>query len=397
MFAPARLKTESLLFVVLMSSKCSYLKQHTHAHKTREIKKQMRRTSIAPALRLNAFNANDDDEEEDIATLSSSALRRRGTTTTTNGKKFTRRNKTNRIHFDDESMEMEMKEKLEKQRKYREELEMQLRSERKRREEEGEGITARDGRRMPLVVENSKICDTHARKSHAAQVLEAERAEYENSPRLCARTVATTMNEKEREEEKMDKSKRYQRDLLLQIEQNRERKREEKEEERRMERMMSSTSAASSTSGGGGGYNTLLKHREMDRNGDKVDPTAAYGRRESFAREQANAEYERALKRQIEEKKRRKEEEKRKMREMEIEEERKILRDLERMNAKNNASGSVYDAGVRGKSKTEERVVVEEERAENVANIVVEEEEVGELLSFSEFVFPTTDEELDVV
>ena len=340
----------------------------------------MRQTSIAPALRLNAFNANDDDDdEEDIATLSSSALRRRrGTTTTTNGKKITRRNKTNRIHFDDESMEMDMKEKLEKQRKYREELEMQLRSERKRREEEGEGVTtARDGRRMPLVVENSKICDKHAGKSHAAQVLEAERAEYE--------------------EEKMDKSKRYQRDLLLQIEQNRERKREEKEEERRMERirMMSSTSAASSTSGGGGGYNALLKHREMDRNGGKVDPTAAYGRRESFAREQANAEYERALKRQIEEKKRRKEEEKRKMREIEIEEERKILRDLERMNAKNNASGSVYDAGVRGKSKTEEPVVVEE-RAENVANIVAEEE-VGELLSFSEFVFPTTDEELDVV
>jgi len=349
--------------------------KRTHAHKTREIKKRMRQTSIAPALRLNAFNANDEDEEEDIATLSSSALRRRGTTTTTtNGKKITRRNKTNRIHFDDESMEMEMKEKLEKQRKYREELEMQLRSERKLREE-GEGVTARDGRRMPLVVENSKICDTHARKSHAAQVLEAERAEYEN----------------------MDKSKRYQRDLLLQIEQNRERKREEKEEERRMERMMSSTSAASSTSGGGGGYNVLLKHREMDRNGGKVDPTAAYGRRESFAREQANAEYERALKRQIEEKKRRKEEEKRKMREMEIEEERKILRDLERMNVKNNASGSVYDAGVRGKSKTEEPVVVEEERAENVANSVVKEEEVGELLSFSEFVFPTTDEELDFV
>ena len=338
----------------------------------------MRQTSIAPALRLNAFNANDDDDEEDIATLSSSALRRRrGTTTTTDGKKITRRNKTNRIHFDDESMEMEMKEKLEKQRKYREELEMQLRSERKRREEEGEGVTtARDGRRMTLVVENSKICDKHAGKSHAAQVLEAEM------------DIAD-----------MDKSKRYQRDLLLQIEQNRERKREEKEEERRMERirMMSSTSAASSTSGGGGGYNALLKHREMDRNGGKVDPTAAYGRRESFAREQANAEYERALKRQIEEKKRRKEEEKRKMREMEIEEERKILRDLERMNAKNNASGSVYDAGVRGKSKTEEPVVVEEERAENVANSVVKEEEVGELLSFSEFVFPTTDEELDVV
>ena len=371
--------------------------KRTHAHKTREIKKQMRQTSIAPALRLNAFNANDEDEEEDIATFSSSALRRRGTTTTTtNGKKITRRNKTNRIHFDDESMEMEMKEKLEKQRKYREELEMQLRSERKLREE-GEGVTARDGRRMPLVVENSKICDTHARKSHAAQVLEAERAEYENSPRLCARTAASTMNEKEKEEEKMDKSKRYQRDLLLQIEQNRERKREEKEEERRMERMMSSTSAASSTSSGGGGYNVLLKHREMDRNGGKVDPTAAYGRRESFAREQANAEYERALKRQIEEKKRRKEEEKRKMREMEIEEERKILRDLERMNVKNNASGSVYDAGVRGKSKTEEPVVVEEERAENVANLVVKEEEVGELLSFSEFVFPTTDEELDFV
>jgi len=155
---------------------------------------------------------------------------------------------------------------------------------------------------------------------------------------------------------------------------------------------------SSSTSGGGGGYNALLKHREMNRNGGKVDPTAAYGRRESFAREQANAEYERALKRQIEEKKRRKEEEKRKMREMEIEEERKILRDLERMNAKNNASGSVYDAGGRGKSKTEEPVVVEEERAENVANIVAEEEEEeGELLSFSEFVFPTTDEELDVV
>jgi hypothetical protein len=339
----------------------------------------MRQTSIAPALRLNAFNANDDDDDEDIATLSSSALRRRrGTTTTTNGKKITRRNKTNRIHFDDESMEMDMKEKLEKQRKYREELEMQLRSERKRREEEGEGVTtARDGRRMPLVVENSKICDKHAGKSHAAQVLEAEM------------DIAD-----------MDKSKRYQRDLLLQIEQNRERKREEKEEERRMERirMMSSTSAASSTSGGGGGYNALLKHREMNRNGGKVDPTAAYGRRESFAREQANAEYERALKRQIEEKKRRKEEEKRKMREMEIEEERKILRDLERMNAKNNASGSVYDAGVRGKSKTEEPVVVEEERAEHVANIVAEEEEeVGELLSFSEFVFPTTDEELDVV
>jgi len=348
--------------------------KRTHAHKTREIKKRMRQTSIAPALRLNAFNANDEDEEEDIATLSSSALRRRGTTTTTtNGKKITRRNKTNRIHFDDESMEMEMKEKLEKQRKYREELEMQLRSERKLREE-GEGVTARDGRRMPLVVENSKICDTHARKSHAAQVLEAEM------------DIAD-----------MDKSKRYQRDLLLQIEQNRERKREEKEEERRMERMMSSTSAASSTSGGGGGYNALLKHREMDRNGGKVDPTAAYGRRESFAREQANAEYERALKRQIEEKKRRKEEEKRKMREMEIEEERKILRDLERMNVKNNASGSVYDAGVRGKSKTEEPVVVEEERAENVANSVVKEEEVGELLSFSEFVFPTTDEELDFV
>ena len=360
--------------------------KHTHAHKTREIKKQMRQTSIAPALRLNAFNANDDDEEEDIATLSSSALRRRGTTkTTTNGKKITRRNKTNRIHFDDESLEMEMKEKLEKQRKYREELEMQLRSERKLREE-GEGVTARDGRRMPLVVENSKICDTHARKSHAAQVLEAERAEYENSPRLCARTVASTMNEKEKEEEKMDKSKRYQRDLLLQIEQNRERKREEKEKERRMERLMSSTSAASSTSGGA---------REMNKSDGKVDPTAAYGRRESFAREQANAEYERALKRQIEEKKRRKEEERRKMREMEIEEERKILRDLERMNVKNNASGSVYDAGVRGKSKTEEPVVVEEERAENVANVV--EEEVGELLSFSEFVFPTTDEELDFV
>jgi hypothetical protein len=97
---------------------------------------------------------------------------------------------------------------------------------------------------------------------------------------------------------------------------------------------------------------------------------------------------------QIEEKKRRKEEEKRKMREMEIEDERRILRDLERMNV-NNASGD-YSTGVgaRGKSKSEEPVV---DDAKNVANVVVvvKEEEVGELLSFSEFVFPTTDEELD--
>ena len=178
----------------------------------------------------------------------------------------------------------------------------------------------------------------------------------------------------------MDKSKQYQRDLLLQIEQNRERKRNEKEDERRMERIrMMSSSAASSTNGGRGG---------------KVDVTAAYGRRELYAREKANAEYESALKMQIEEKKRRKEEEKRKMREMEIEDERRILRDLERMNA-NNASGDFSTGvGARGKSKSEEPVVDE---AKNVANVVVvvKEEEVGELLSFSEFVFPTTDEELD--
>lgn len=223
-------------------------------------------------------------------------------------------------------------------------------------------------------------------KSHEAQVMEAETLTALYSP-LSENHHRAFGEEKEEEhfdanesEKKMDKSKQYQRELLLQIEQNRERKRNEKEDERRMERIrMMSSSAASSTNGGRGG---------------KVDVTAAYGRRELYAREKANAEYESALKMQIEEKKRRKEEEKRKMREMEIEDERRILRDLERMNA-NNASGDFSTGvGARGKSKSEEPVVDE---AKNVANVVVvvKEEEVGELLSFSEFVFPTTDEELD--
>ena len=223
-------------------------------------------------------------------------------------------------------------------------------------------------------------------KSHEAQVMEAETLTALYSP-LSENHHRAFGEEKEEEhfdanesEKKMDKSKQYQKELLLQIEQNRERKRNEKEDERRMERIrMMSSSAASSTNGGRGG---------------KVDVTAAYGRRELYAREKANAEYESALKMQIEEKKRRKEEEKRKMREMEIEDERRILRDLERMNA-NNASGDFSTGvGARGKSKSEEPVVDE---AKNVANVVVvvKEEEVRELLSFSEFVFPTTDEELD--
>jgi len=224
-------------------------------------------------------------------------------------------------------------------------------------------------------------------KSHAAQVMEAETLAALYSPLSEShRAIGEEKEEEEHfdanesEKKKMDKSKQYQRDLLLQIEQNRERKRNEKEDERRMERIrMMSSSAASSSNGGRGG---------------EVDVTAAYGRRELYAREKANAEYESALKMQIEEKKRRKEEEKRKMREMEIEDERRILRDLERMNV-NNASGD-FSTGVeaRGKSKSEEPVVDE---AKNVANVVVvvKEEEVGELLSFSEFVFPTTDEELD--
>ena len=223
-------------------------------------------------------------------------------------------------------------------------------------------------------------------KSHEAQVMEAETLTALYSP-LSENHHRAFGEEKEEEhfdanesEKKMDKSKQYQKELLLQIEQNRERKRNEKEDERRMERIrMMSSSAASSTNGSRGG---------------KVDVTAAYGRRELYAREKANAEYESALKMQIEEKKRRKEEEKRKMREMEIEDERRILRDLERMNA-NNASGDFSTGvGARGKSKSEEPVVDE---AKNVANVVVvvKEEEVGELLSFSEFVFPTTDEELD--
>ncbi len=222
-------------------------------------------------------------------------------------------------------------------------------------------------------------------KSHAAQVMEAETLAALYSP--LSENHRAFGEEKEEEHfdanksgKKMDKSKQYQRELLLQIEQNRERKRNEKEDERRMERIrMMSSSAASSTNGGRGG---------------KVDVTAAYGRRELYAREKANAEYESALKMQIEEKKRRKEEEKRKMREMEIEDERRILRDLERMNM-NNASGDFSTGvGARGKSKSEEPVV---DQAKNVANVVVvvKEEEVGELLSFSEFVFPTTDEELD--
>lgn len=224
-------------------------------------------------------------------------------------------------------------------------------------------------------------------KSHEAQVMEAETltALYSPLSENHRRAIGEEKEEEhfdanESEKKKMDKSKQYQRDLLLQIEQNRERKRNEKEDERRMERIrMMSSSAASSTNGGRGG---------------KVDVTAAYGRRELYAREKANAEYESALKMQIEEKKRRKEEEKRKMREMEIEDERRILRDLERMNV-NNASGDFSTGvGARGKSKSEEPVVDE---AKNVANVVVvvKEEEVGELLSFSEFVFPTTDEELD--
>ena len=221
-------------------------------------------------------------------------------------------------------------------------------------------------------------------KSHAAQVMEAETLAALYSP--LSENHRAIGEEKEEEyfdanaEKKMDKSKQYQRDLLLQIEQNRERKRNEKEDERRMERIrMMSSSAASSTNGGRGG---------------KVDVTAAYGRRELYAREKANAEYESALKMQIEEKKRRKEEEKRKMREMEIEDERRILRDLERMNVTNASGDFITGVGARGKSKSEEPVVDE---AKNVANVVVvvKEEEVGELLSFSEFVFPTTDEELD--
>jgi len=223
-------------------------------------------------------------------------------------------------------------------------------------------------------------------KSHAAQVMEAETLSALYSPLSEShRAIGEEKEEEEHfdanesEKKKMDKSKQYQRDLLLQIEQNRERKRNEKEDERRMERIrMMSSSAASSPNGGRGG---------------KVDVTAAYGRRELYAREKANAEYESALKMQIEEKKRRKEEEKRKMREMEIEDERRILRDLERMNVTNASGDFITGVGARGKSKSEEPVVDE---AKNVANVVVVvKEEVGELLSFSEFVFPTTDEELD--
>ncbi len=201
------------------------------------------------------------------------------------------------------------------------------------------------------------------------------------SKEIEKRKLSFNQKEKEEEANKIDKSKQYQRDLLLQIEQNRERKREEKEDEKKMERirMMSSTFSTTSI---GSRYSALLAYT----NGDKVNPTAAYGRRESFAREKANAEYESALKMQIEEKKRRNEEEKRKMKEMEIEEERRILRDLERMNVNSN------HAVISDKSKTEPAVVVEE----NVANDNKEDEEVGELLSFSEFVFPNTDEELEV-
>ena len=249
------------------------------------------------------------------------------------------------------------------------------------------GGNGRHGRRGISKMYDARDVLLQNNKSHAAQVMEAETlaALYSPISENHRRAIGEEKEEEhfdanESEKKKMDKSKQYQRDLLLQIEQNRERKRNEKEDERRMERIrMMSSSAASSTNGGRGG---------------KVDVTAAYGRRELYAREKANAEYESALKMQIEEKKRRKEEEKRKMREMEIEDERRILRDLERMNV-NNASGDFSTGvGARGKSKSEEPVV---DDAKNVANVVVvvKEEEVGELLSFSEFVFPTTDEELD--
>ena len=265
---------------------------------------------------------------------------------------------------------------------------MQLSSERKRAEEKEKRCNAPDVTFVDAEISKFFRGDEEkcARKSHAVQVLEADRAEYSPYRRGEAKTAppppATTEVEKEEEANKIDKSKQYQRDLLLQIEQNRERKREEKEDEKKMERirMMSSTFSTTSI---GSRYSALLAYT----NGDKVNPTAAYGRRESFAREKANAEYESALKMQIEEKKRRNEEEKRKMKEMEIEEERRILRDLERMNVNSN-NGVISD-----KSKTEPAVVVEG----NVANDNKEdEEEVGELLSFSEFVFPNTDEELEV-
>ncbi len=265
---------------------------------------------------------------------------------------------------------------------------MQLSSERKRAEEKEKRCNVPDVTFVDAEISKIFRGDEHkyARKSHAVQVLEADGAEYSPYRRGGAKTAApppaTTEVEKEEKANKIDKSKQYQRDLLLQIEQNRERKREEKEDEKKMERirMMSSTSSTTSI---GSRYSALLAYT----NGDKVNPTAAYGRRESFAREKANAEYESALKMQIEEKKRRNEEEKRKMKEMEIEEERRILRDLERMNVNSN------NAVISDKSKTEPVVVVEE----NVANDNKEdEEEVGELLSFSEFVFPNTDEELEV-
>ena len=338
----------------------------------------MRQTSIAPTFGLGV-----DDEAREAALAFPSSSSSSSSRAASLGK-FER---TNRFHFDDELMQSEMKEKLEKQKRYRRELEMQLSSERKRAEEKEKRCNAPDVTFVDAEISKFFRGDEqkYARKSHAVQVLEADRAEYSPYRRGEAKTApsppATTEVEKEEEANKIDKSKQYQRDLLLQIEQNRERKREEKEDEKKMERirMMSSTSSTTSI---GSRYSALLAYT----NGDKVNPTAAYGRRESFAREKANAEYESALKMQIEEKKRRNEEEKRKMKEMEIEEERRILRDLERMNVNSN------NAVISDKSKTEPVVVVEE----NVANDNKEdEEEVGELLSFSEFVFPNTDEELE--
>ena len=81
------------------------------------------------------------------------------------------------------------------------------------------------------------------------------------------------------------------------------------------------------------------------------------------------------------------------MREMEIEDEEDFTRFREDETRTMRAATLVL--GLEAAVKANQRSGIDE--AKNVANVVVvvKEEEVGELLSFSEFVFPTTDEELD--
>ena len=251
-------------------------------------------------------------------------------------------------------------------------------------------------------------------RSHRFQVLEAEEAVDQYSARKGERqerdegmasnqhvakmhlpTESPNSEQEIREEasRKTNANRTYQEELLEQIARDKERKREEKEMER-LQDVIYVNNANNS--------NSVQQRHKQQRDSDgassspsKVNVTAAYGRRDLMERETAREKYEREIKTQIEETKKRKEEEKQKMKELELEDERRILRDLEKMNA--DFVGVTAAGGVsKTKKESNDKIVANKAAAASVAAaaeemIVVvddsDDDEPGELLSITEFVF----------